>query len=33
MKSIMVVRFLTSPSDCWKHQRFPVDVMFSNIWI
>ncbi len=33
MKSIFVIRFRMSPSDCWKHQRFPVDVMFSDIWI
>ena len=33
MKSIAVKRLLTSPSDCWKHQRFPVDVMFFDIWI
>ena len=33
MRSIAVVQFSTSLSDFWKHQRFPVDVMFSDIWI
>ncbi len=32
-KSIFVICFQMSPSDCWKHQHFPGDMMFSDIWI